>query len=53
MHRCVDKICFMYDELQSFPLEMPVPRKLITYTKYMVVQNTVSYKVPTKSDFEW
>lgn len=52
MHRYVDKICFMYDELQSSPLEISVPRKLVTYTKDKVVQNPVSYKVSTESGFE-
>lgn len=53
MHRYVDKICFMYDELQSSPLEISLPRKLVTYAKDIVVQNPVSYKVSTKSGFEW
>lgn len=53
MHRYVDKIYFMYDKLQSSPLEISVLRKLVTYTKDKVVQNQVSCKVSTKSGFEW
>lgn len=41
MHRCGGKICFMYNELQSSPVELSVLRKLITYTKDKVVQNSV------------
>lgn len=52
MHRCVDKTCFMFNELQSTPVEISVLRKLITYTKDKVVQNTVSYRIPAKSGLE-
>lgn len=41
MHRCVDKTCFMYSELQSSPVEISVLRKLIAYAKDKVVQNRV------------
>lgn len=53
MHRYMDKICFMYDKLQSSPLEISVLRNLVTYAKGKVVQTPVSYKVSTKSGFEW
>jgi len=31
----------MHDELQSSPLEIPVPRRLVSYTKETVIENSV------------